>query len=322
MTGWPRRPSGCWSGTLSPSRAADFKACPLVYRFRSVDKLPQRPTPDKARGTLVHAVLDRLFDLPAAERTYDRAAELVEPEWAGWARPSRRSPRCSPAEGRAGRAGWPRPAGLVAGYFALEDPTRLEPDGREELVEVPTSRPTGSAARLRRPARRRADRRAEGRRLQDRRDTAGGVRGQGPVPDEVLRAGAVAHPGLVPHQLKLMYLGDATRSPTRPTRPSCSGSSARWSRSGRRSSARSPRATSGRTRAGSAAGATTRRCARPFGGTPPPFPGAEAAADGSEQPSDDDVWWSEPASTDRWRRMSNRGVMCRPLAVRSVLRAG
>src|SRR5215207_10653248 len=69
------------AGSLSPSRAADVKTCPLLYRFRSIDKIPQRPTRDKMRGTLVHAVLDRLFDLPAADRTYEAAAALVEPEW-------------------------------------------------------------------------------------------------------------------------------------------------------------------------------------------------------------------------------------------------
>ena len=26
-------------GSLSPSRAADFKACPLLYRFRTIDRL-------------------------------------------------------------------------------------------------------------------------------------------------------------------------------------------------------------------------------------------------------------------------------------------
>src|SRR5215468_6525812 len=59
--------------SLSPSRAADFKTCPLLYRFRSIDRLPERPSPDQARGTLVHAVLEALFDLPAAERTRERA---------------------------------------------------------------------------------------------------------------------------------------------------------------------------------------------------------------------------------------------------------
>src|SRR5438093_12213642 len=71
----PVRPS------LSPSRAADFKTCPLLFRFRTIDRLPEQPTPDQARGTLIHAVLEKLFDLPAAERTPERAAELVTPQW-------------------------------------------------------------------------------------------------------------------------------------------------------------------------------------------------------------------------------------------------
>ena len=44
--------------SLSPSRAADFKQCPLKYRFRSIDRLEEAPTPAAVRGTLVHAVLD------------------------------------------------------------------------------------------------------------------------------------------------------------------------------------------------------------------------------------------------------------------------
>src|SRR5262245_66628933 len=67
--------------SLPPSRAADSKTCPLLYRFRTIDRIPEPPTPDQARGTLVHAVLERLFDLPAAERTPKAAAELVEPQW-------------------------------------------------------------------------------------------------------------------------------------------------------------------------------------------------------------------------------------------------
>ena len=45
---------------LSPSRAADFKACPLLFKFRTIDRLPEPPDPSRARGTIVHAVLERL----------------------------------------------------------------------------------------------------------------------------------------------------------------------------------------------------------------------------------------------------------------------
>src|SRR5215213_2279335 len=71
----PRRPS------LSPSRAADFKTCPLLYRFRTIDRLPERKSLAAVRGTLVHSVLEKLYDLPARERTAEAARELVAPAW-------------------------------------------------------------------------------------------------------------------------------------------------------------------------------------------------------------------------------------------------
>lgn len=74
----PETPSG---PSLSPSRAADFKTCPLLFRFRSIDRLPETPSADQVRGTLVHAVLERLFDLPAADRTLEAATALVTPQW-------------------------------------------------------------------------------------------------------------------------------------------------------------------------------------------------------------------------------------------------
>src|SRR5687767_10298090 len=70
-------------GALSPSRAADFMVCPLLYRFRTVDRLPEPPSPDAMRGTLVHKVLEDLFDLPAADRTPERARDLLVPTWDG-----------------------------------------------------------------------------------------------------------------------------------------------------------------------------------------------------------------------------------------------
>src|SRR3954462_5862708 len=68
-------------GSLSPSRAGDFMTCPLLYRFRVIDRLPERPSPAAVRGTLVHAVLERLFDLPAAERTAPAGLELLGQQW-------------------------------------------------------------------------------------------------------------------------------------------------------------------------------------------------------------------------------------------------
>ena len=67
--------------SLSPSRAADFMQCPLLYRFRVIDKLPEAPNEAATRGTVVHAVLERIFDLPPEQRDARRARALVVPEW-------------------------------------------------------------------------------------------------------------------------------------------------------------------------------------------------------------------------------------------------
>src|SRR6185437_10032106 len=66
---------------LSPSRAGDFMTCPLLYRFRVIDQIPERPSPAAVRGTLVHAVLEQLFDLPAMDRTLPAALHLLGPQW-------------------------------------------------------------------------------------------------------------------------------------------------------------------------------------------------------------------------------------------------
>ena len=66
---------------LSPSRASDFKQCPLLYRFRAVDRLPETPSKAQVRGTVVHSVLERLFALPVAERHPRTAHSLIGPAW-------------------------------------------------------------------------------------------------------------------------------------------------------------------------------------------------------------------------------------------------
>ncbi|MPZ61813.1 MAG: DUF2800 domain-containing protein [Propionibacteriales bacterium] len=123
-------------GSLSPSRASDFMTCPLLYRFRVIDQLPEVPSPDAVRGTVVHSVLERLFSLPAADRTPERAAELLEPAWDDL---RESEPELADLFG-----GEPSELGrwldecrrLLHRYFTLEDPRRLEPAEREVYVET------------------------------------------------------------------------------------------------------------------------------------------------------------------------------------------
>src|SRR5689334_5156181 len=115
---------------LSPSRAGDFMTCPLLYRFRVIDRLPEPPSPAATRGTLVHAVLERLFDHPAAERTPEAARELLRPQWDRLLAEEPELAGLFEAEDQ--REVWlEEAAAMVDRYFTLEDPRRLEPAHRE-----------------------------------------------------------------------------------------------------------------------------------------------------------------------------------------------
>lgn len=120
--------------SLSPSRASDFMTCPLLFRFRSIDRLPEEPSAAAVRGTLVHRALETLFDLPAGQRTVEAAAGLVE-------RAFEELEQQEPAAADTMRTGpGDEPvldvAGLLGSYFALEDPRRLEPHARELAVSA------------------------------------------------------------------------------------------------------------------------------------------------------------------------------------------
>ncbi|MFI9613905.1 RecB family exonuclease [Streptomyces sp. NPDC052023] len=124
--------------SLSPSRAGDFMQCPLLYRFRVIDRLPEKPSAAATRGTLVHSVLERLFDAPAGERTPPRAKALIPGQWQRLreARPEVEELFADDPEGER-LAGWLTEAEqLVERWFTLEDPTRLEPAERELFVET------------------------------------------------------------------------------------------------------------------------------------------------------------------------------------------
>jgi putative RecB family exonuclease len=121
---------------LSPSRAGDFMQCPLLYRFRVVDRLPEAPSPVAVRGTVVHAVLERIFDLPSHSRTLQAACDLLAPQWE---RVREENPLLVDLfDGDVGAvAEWLAGAEkLLAQWFELEDPTRLEPSDRELYVET------------------------------------------------------------------------------------------------------------------------------------------------------------------------------------------
>ena len=200
---------------LSPSRAADFKQCPLLYRFRAVDRLPERPNRVQVRGTVVHAALERLFALPPQQRDTGTGRELVDRAWREVLAASPELSELFAGAGDAELGEWLDSAReLVEAYFALEDPRRVQPEACELLVEaeLPATSASGGEPLLLRGYIDRLDVAASGQiRVVDYKS--------GAAPRAVFEAKALFQMkfyalvllrtrGVVPHQLRLLYLAD------------------------------------------------------------------------------------------------------------------
>ncbi len=122
-------------GALSPSRAGDFMTCPLLYRFRTIDRLPEPFSPDAVRGTVVHKVLEDLFDLPSVERTPEQARDMLVPAWDALLEVEPAIAEMFGTEGPAVGDWLASCRDVLDRYFTLEDPRRLEPAERELYVE-------------------------------------------------------------------------------------------------------------------------------------------------------------------------------------------
>ena len=125
--------------TLSPSRAANFKQCPRLFRYRSIDRLPEVPSPYQARGTAAHLALERLFDLPADQRTAERLFDLFREAWTGLRADPEYSGLFETVEEE--RAWGIESLGVVANYLTLEDPVNVNPldselDMSEQLGDI------------------------------------------------------------------------------------------------------------------------------------------------------------------------------------------
>lgn len=120
--------------SLSPTRVNAFTDCPLAFRLRTIDRLPEPPSPHAVKGTLVHAALEGLiWHHPAGQRTPAAAAAELE---AAWARSSQGAEMAALELTEAEADELRRDAGaLVERYFELEDPDQVRAVGVELMLE-------------------------------------------------------------------------------------------------------------------------------------------------------------------------------------------
>lgn len=120
---------------LSPSRTKDFRQCPLLFRLRVIDRVPEAPSLEALRGTLVHSVLEHLFDAPARDRTEETAQQLLHSCWRQHL--EERPVDAELFESDHQRQEWLDSASvLISNYFRMETPSFLEPAARETFVNA------------------------------------------------------------------------------------------------------------------------------------------------------------------------------------------
>lgn len=120
--------------TLSPSRVDSFLSCPLAFRFRSLDGLPDPPTLATLRGTMVHRALEIFHSDPDTPRDRAQLSESVNTMVVEF--------REHPDVAFLGldKSSYDDLASqcqkLAAGVFEMEDPSSISPVGLELRVEA------------------------------------------------------------------------------------------------------------------------------------------------------------------------------------------
>ena len=109
----------------------DFTNCPQLYKYRTIDLLPEPPSVDAERGKLIHSVLEDIFELPTSDRTFKSAVDLLPSSWSAHLEktPELRALVLDEKE-------WmDRAQALLTNYFSLENPTTFESTYRELHLE-------------------------------------------------------------------------------------------------------------------------------------------------------------------------------------------
>jgi putative RecB family exonuclease len=119
---------------LSPSKVAAFTECALAFRFATIDRLPEPPSPWATKGTLVHSALERLFLLPPEARTLAAALTCLDTAFGALRTdPEFEDLHLEPDQERTFLDDAER---LVRQYFQLEDPTTITPIGIEIMLDA------------------------------------------------------------------------------------------------------------------------------------------------------------------------------------------
>jgi putative RecB family exonuclease len=123
-------------GRLSPTSATDFIRCPRLFYEKQISKsITFVGTKATTKGKLAHSALERIFDLPPADRTERATTGLVRKAWAE-TRTDAESVVVAALPNQEIEALLRETEGVVRNWFNLANPRSFEPLERELRVEA------------------------------------------------------------------------------------------------------------------------------------------------------------------------------------------
>ncbi len=121
--------------SLSPSKVSSFRSCPMAFRFSTIDRLPEAPTPWAVKGTLVHRALEALYwNADQGQRSLSFALDSLATVWQA----SEDDPEFAALnlDSAAADAMLADARTLVTNYFKVEDPNQVTAVGVEITLEA------------------------------------------------------------------------------------------------------------------------------------------------------------------------------------------
>ena len=120
--------------SLSPSRLADFQACPRRYQHASIERIAQPASYASAKGRFVHYIFEHLMKLEPTDRTIEAARALIP---SALSSVITREVREEIALDHAGEARLLQETDvIIEKYFLMEDPRTVKSEGIEMRLGV------------------------------------------------------------------------------------------------------------------------------------------------------------------------------------------
>jgi putative RecB family exonuclease len=123
---------------LSPSSITTWKQCPLLFRKRYIEKLPEPTSTALARGIASHDALEQLYKLEPSLRNETNLHNLFRQKWSELRKDLKYVPLFENELDKERKWGL-ESLDILSNYFLIENPVQVQPHITEQRVSIELS---------------------------------------------------------------------------------------------------------------------------------------------------------------------------------------